>query len=397
MIIHRDLKCDNVFISGSTNNVKIGDYGLASMKPQSFAKSVIGTPEFMAPEMYEGHYNEKVDIYAFGMCLLELVTAEYPYQECLNTAQIFKKVTAGDRPECMERVKNEELYQIISKCIQLDTTKRPSAKTMLESDFFLFNMFSLRLAGILSKPAKIISNIELQANEDYNKTISSNKNQKDVQLSNETNCDSEQEKILRFELQFLDSHRKFNSPKSKSIQLNEDEAIEFEFNTALDVPSTIVDQMLDLGIINEDDVAEINHLLNFKLKKWRNGSLKVETESTQKDKSKEVDNSTKAKNKEVIEVKEISIAKAEEKHKEFKHESQNAKSISTNEMTNQSNSIQKQTQKPKKPSTVTYDSQPQDFPNQKYIRDSQKIEKLSDFNTKKQSSLRLHSSKNKLI
>lgn len=54
----------------------------------------IGTPEFMAPELYEEEYNELVDIYAFGMCLLELVTLEYPYVECANAAQIYKKVTA---------------------------------------------------------------------------------------------------------------------------------------------------------------------------------------------------------------------------------------------------------------------------------------------------------------
>lgn len=48
----------------------------------------------MAPELYEEEYNELVDIYAFGMCLLELVTFEYPYVECNNAAQIYKKVTA---------------------------------------------------------------------------------------------------------------------------------------------------------------------------------------------------------------------------------------------------------------------------------------------------------------
>lgn len=55
---------------------------------------ILGTPEFMAPELYEEEYNELVDIYAFGMCLLELVTFEYPYVECANAAQIYKKVTS---------------------------------------------------------------------------------------------------------------------------------------------------------------------------------------------------------------------------------------------------------------------------------------------------------------
>ncbi|NXU08381.1 WNK3 kinase, partial [Pardalotus punctatus] len=82
-IIHRDLKCDNIFITGPTGSVKIGDLGLATLMRTSFAKSrppdPAGTPEFMAPEMYEERYDESVDVYAFGMCMLEMGTSEYPY------------------------------------------------------------------------------------------------------------------------------------------------------------------------------------------------------------------------------------------------------------------------------------------------------------------------------
>lgn len=55
--------------------------------------SAVGTPEFMAPEMYEERYDEAVDVYAFGMCMIEMVTSEYPYKECANPAQIFRRVT----------------------------------------------------------------------------------------------------------------------------------------------------------------------------------------------------------------------------------------------------------------------------------------------------------------
>ncbi len=48
----------------------------------------------MAPEMYEEHYDEGVDVYAFGMCMLEMATSEYPYKECSNAAQIYRKVTS---------------------------------------------------------------------------------------------------------------------------------------------------------------------------------------------------------------------------------------------------------------------------------------------------------------
>jgi serine/threonine protein kinase len=39
-----------------------------------------------------------VDIYAFGMCLLEIFTNEYPYSECCNAAQVYKKVMKVRQP-----------------------------------------------------------------------------------------------------------------------------------------------------------------------------------------------------------------------------------------------------------------------------------------------------------
>lgn len=48
----------------------------------------------MAPEMYEEKYDELVDVYAFGMCMLEMATSEYPYSECQNAAQIYRRVTS---------------------------------------------------------------------------------------------------------------------------------------------------------------------------------------------------------------------------------------------------------------------------------------------------------------
>lgn len=94
-VIHRDLKCDNIFVNGHLGQVKIGDLGLAAiLRGSQHAHSVIGTPEFMAPELYEEEYDELVDIYSFGMCVLEMLTSEYPYNECSNPAQIYKKVTS---------------------------------------------------------------------------------------------------------------------------------------------------------------------------------------------------------------------------------------------------------------------------------------------------------------
>ena len=61
---------------------------MAKKSPGDKTHSMIGTPEFMAPEIYEEDYNHKVDIYSFGMCLLELLTGEIPYSECTAIPQI---------------------------------------------------------------------------------------------------------------------------------------------------------------------------------------------------------------------------------------------------------------------------------------------------------------------
>ena len=61
-IIHRDLKCDNIFINGNQGSILIGDFGLASTMHSTKAQSVLGTPEFMAPELYDEAYTELVDV-----------------------------------------------------------------------------------------------------------------------------------------------------------------------------------------------------------------------------------------------------------------------------------------------------------------------------------------------
>ncbi|KAI8975346.1 kinase-like domain-containing protein [Mycotypha africana] len=133
-IIHRDIKCDNIFINGAHGEVKIGDMGTAEMKLGK-KYTLIGTPEFMAPEMYEEKgYNEKVDIYAFGMCLLEMVTGEYPYGECRNAAQIYKKVSAGIKPAALSKVHNPEILNIIESCLGPED-QRMSAQEILEHSF----------------------------------------------------------------------------------------------------------------------------------------------------------------------------------------------------------------------------------------------------------------------
>ncbi|KAM3242843.1 hypothetical protein ACQJBY_055062 [Aegilops geniculata] len=137
-VIHRDLKCDNIFVNGNHGQVKIGDLGLATIMLTPKARSVIGTPEFMAPELYDENYDELVDIYSFGMCMLEMFTLEYPYNECKNAAQIFKKVSKGVKPAALSKIVNAEVKNFIEKCL-VPASERLSAKELLQDPFLCPN------------------------------------------------------------------------------------------------------------------------------------------------------------------------------------------------------------------------------------------------------------------
>ncbi|KAG2316520.1 hypothetical protein Bca52824_019642 [Brassica carinata] len=133
-VIHRDLKCDNIFVNGNQGEVKIGDLGLAAILQNSHAAHCVGTPEFMAPEVYEEEYNELVDIYSFGMCVLEMVTFDYPYSECTHPAQIYKRVISGKKPDSLDKVKDHEVRGFIEKCLA-SASLRLSARELLNDHF----------------------------------------------------------------------------------------------------------------------------------------------------------------------------------------------------------------------------------------------------------------------
>ncbi|XP_028346689.1 serine/threonine-protein kinase WNK1 isoform X13 [Physeter macrocephalus] len=206
-IIHRDLKCDNIFITGPTGSVKIGDLGLATLKRASFAKSVIGTPEFMAPEMYEEKYDESVDVYAFGMCMLEMATSEYPYSECQNAAQIYRRVTSGVKPASFDKVAIPEVKEIIEGCIRQNKDERYSIKDLLNHAFFQEE------TGV---------RVELAEEDDGEKIA------------------------IKLWLRIEDS-------KKLKGKYKDNEAIEFSFDLERDVPEDVAQEMVDSGYVCEGD------------------------------------------------------------------------------------------------------------------------------------------------
>ncbi|XP_051271894.1 serine/threonine-protein kinase WNK2 isoform X4 [Dicentrarchus labrax] len=224
-IIHRDLKCDNIFITGPTGSVKIGDLGLATLKRASFAKSVIGTPEFMAPEMYEEHYDEAVDVYAFGMCMLEMATSEYPYSECQNAAQIYRKVTSGVKPASYSKVSDPEIKEIIGECICHRWEERYSIKDLLNHAFFAED------TGV---------RVELNEEDDGKKSS------------------------IALKLWVED-------PKKLKGKYKDTGAIEFTFDLVSEVPEVVAQEMVESGFFLDCDVKIVGKSIRDRvaLIKWR--------------------------------------------------------------------------------------------------------------------------------
>ena len=135
-IIHRDIKCDNILINKATGEVKIGDLGFSRMlKTSEYAKTFSGTVEFCSPEVYQGKYTVKADIYSFGMTMLEMVTREKPYKECDgNILLICDKVVKKIYPLCMNKIRNEKLKNFIKQCFKCEN-ERPSANDLLQNEF----------------------------------------------------------------------------------------------------------------------------------------------------------------------------------------------------------------------------------------------------------------------
>ena len=137
-IIHRDIKCDNIFISSHTGQIKIGDFGLSTIMNSSCNKTAVGTPHYMAPEIFEERYGPGIDIYAFGMCLLEICTLATPYKECENPGNIYKKVSSGVKPMNFYMIKDEEVKNFIEMCIAKEDL-RPVADQLLEHNFLMIS------------------------------------------------------------------------------------------------------------------------------------------------------------------------------------------------------------------------------------------------------------------
>ena len=129
--IHHDVKCQNILVDRVSGNLKLGDLlCVEKLNNKKYFTKYIGTEEFMAPEVKEGKYSFKADIYSFGLTLIQLITMEKPYKEFQRKIDIYEAKKKGQYPLSFNQIKNNEIKNFISLCLK-EEKDRPTCKELL--------------------------------------------------------------------------------------------------------------------------------------------------------------------------------------------------------------------------------------------------------------------------
>ena len=147
-IIHRDLKTANIFLT-SGRGVKLGDLGVAKIAKSGMATTQIGTPYYMAPELWRGRpYDKKADVWSLGAVLYEMASLKHPF-EAKDEKGLAQKVMAGiyrPVPDSYSRDLHDAIKVPltcfhnrfcailihIQAMLVVDASRRPTAQQLLE-------------------------------------------------------------------------------------------------------------------------------------------------------------------------------------------------------------------------------------------------------------------------
>src|ERR1051326_4337579 len=127
-IIHRDIKTENIMLSGA-GKIKITDFGLAKLPGRihlTRTGSTLGTAAYMSPEQIRGEdVDQNCDIFSFGVVLYELTTGSLPFRGDHIAALSYSIVNEPPVPlASLRKDVPESLERVIMKCLEKEKDKR---------------------------------------------------------------------------------------------------------------------------------------------------------------------------------------------------------------------------------------------------------------------------------
>jgi serine/threonine protein kinase len=136
-IIHRDIKPGNIFVSEDLEVLKIGDLNVSKiMRDQSMTATVIGTPYYLAPEIWKNdNYDYRCDVFSFGCVLYEMTALHVPFQG-KSIGELFKSIEFAKAPSLPKQY-TQELYQFIRRSLIKKFQNRPSIDKLLNEPLLL--------------------------------------------------------------------------------------------------------------------------------------------------------------------------------------------------------------------------------------------------------------------
>ena len=129
-IVHRDLKCANMFLSEDLTNIILGDLNVSKIVKNQLVYTQTGTPYYASPEVWRDEpYDLKSDIWSFGCVLYEVCSLKPPFT-ANNMEQLYKKVQKGNIDR-IPSVYSNELFSVIRGMLQVRANQRPTCEQIL--------------------------------------------------------------------------------------------------------------------------------------------------------------------------------------------------------------------------------------------------------------------------